>query len=139
MQTEKIKNLALRIKKANRVYLVGNGGSWANSVHICNDLLSVGIKAYTLDPATLTAFANDHGYRSIFARWIDVVGEPGDLLIALSGSGTSANIEEAIAIATIKGMQTELITDYLRTMDMQRSEEMQLEIGHELMRNLKCV
>ena len=120
------------------MYLIGNGGSYANAVHICNDLLSCGVKAYTLDPATLTASANDYGYETVFARWISVVGEAGDLLIALSGSGKSPNILKALDVAREKGMETILISDFLLNVDMQRSEEKQLEIGHQAMRELKC-
>lgn len=129
--------LADAIRKAKRVYLIGNGGSYANAVHICNDLLASGVKAFTLDPATLTASANDYGYENVFSRWISTVGEPEDLLIALSGSGKSANIVNAIAVADEMGMPYVLVTDYLRSMDMQRSEERQLELGHEAMRCLK--
>lgn len=129
--------LIARVRKAPRVYLIGNGGSYANAIHIANDLIACGIKAYTLDPATLTAIANDFGYEVTFARWISTVAEKGDLLIALSGSGTSSNIVKALEIAHIKGMDTELVTDYLRTRDMQQSEEDQLRTGHALMRALK--
>ena len=130
--------LSESILEARRVYLIGNGGSYANAVHICNDLLSCGVKAYTLDPATLTASANDFGYETVFARWIAVVGEAGDLLIALSGSGKSPNILKALDVAREKGMETILISDFLLNVDMQRSEEKQLEIGHQAMRELKC-
>ena len=61
----------------------------------------------------------------------------GDLLIALSGSGRSKNVLNAIRVAKDIGMDHHLITDYLRTMDMQQSEEQQLVIGHELMRALR--
>ena len=129
--------LVERIRKAKRVYLIGNGGSAANSIHICNDLLACGIRAYTLDAATLTASANDYGYHTVFARWIKTVGEKGDLLVALSGSGTSRNITLAIREAKKRGLDTVLVTDYLRTRDMQQSEEDQLWLGHELMRALR--
>lgn len=131
-------NLSERVKKAKRVYLIGNGGSYANAVHISNDLLSVGVKAYTLDPATLTAFANDHGYETAFARWLRVVGEPGDLLVALSGSGKSPNIVNAIAVAKAVGMETVLVTNYLQEKDMQGSEEEQLLVGHQIMKELRA-
>ena len=130
-------NSSRLIRNAKHVYLIGNGGSYANAVHICNDLLACGIKAYTLDPATLTASANDHSYETVFSRWIATVGERGDLLIALSGSGKSPNILKAIRTAKRKGMKTLLITDYLRTLDMQQSEEYQLLWGHEMMRQLR--
>lgn len=130
-------NLAARVKAARRVYVIGNGGSFANAAHICNDLLNVGVRAYTLDPATLTASANDHGFDTVFARWLATVGEPGDMLLALSGSGTSPNILRAIDKAREIGMDFHLETNYLRTMDMQASEEAQLYLGHFLMRAIR--
>jgi len=129
--------LLTKIRKARRVYLIGNGGSYANAAHIGNDLLSCGIKAYTLDAAFLTATANDVAYEDIFARWIETLGEAGDLLIALSGSGTSKNITRAIRAAQMIGMHTHLVTHYLHGRDMQQSEEDQIVLGHELMRALK--
>ena len=125
------------IRCAPHVYIVGNGGSYANAVHIANDLLACGIKAYTLDPATLTASANDYGYETVFARWISTVGEPGDLLIAMSGSGKSPNILAAIRAAEYCGMTVYRIFGNERGEDMQQAEEAQINIGHQLMRGLK--
>jgi D-sedoheptulose 7-phosphate isomerase len=130
-------SLSELVRKAKRVYLIGNGGSYANAVHIANDLLSVGIKAFTLDPATLTAFANDYGYETVFARWIEKVGEPGDLLIALSGSGKSPNILSAVWTAENIGMMAVLVTHYLNGVDMQQSEEEQLVLGHQVLKELR--
>lgn len=130
-------SLAEACKKAKRVYIIGNGGSYANAVHICNDLIGCGIKAHTLDPATLTATANDFGYENVFSRWIVTMGEPEDLLIALSGSGTSTNIVNAMLEAEKIGMETILISDQLQGMNMQQSEEHQLVLGHEAMRRLR--
>jgi D-sedoheptulose 7-phosphate isomerase len=130
-------SLADACKKAKRTYIIGNGGSYANAVHICNDLISVGIKAYTLDPATLTAIGNDFGYENVFSRWLAVVGEDGDLLLALSGSGKSKNIINALREAEKIGMETMLVTDFLKTRDMQESEEDQISFGHEAMRCLR--
>lgn len=129
--------LSQRVRAARRVYLIGNGGSYANAVHICNDLVACGIRAHVLDPATLTANANDYGYETIFERWVSVMGEPGDLLIALSGSGRSANILRAVERARSLGMDVHLETNFLRDLDMQASEEAQLVMGHELMRSLR--
>ena len=125
------------INSANRVYIVGNGGSYANAVHLCNDLLSVGIRAFAPDPATLTAFANDHGYETVFAKWLSVVGEKGDLLIALSGSGKSANILKACDEAERIGMHVHREFGAAQGFDMQASEERQIWLGHELMRALR--
>lgn len=124
-----------RVKKAKRVFIIGNGGSYANAIHMQNDLLSCYKPAFTLDPATLTAFGNDHGYENVFSRWLDVVGESGDLLIALSGSGKSPNILKAIDVAERKGMDVERVFGYPR-FDMQSAEEHQVWLGHELLRAL---
>lgn len=125
--------LAEACRKAKRVYIVGNGGSYANAVHMVNDLLSVGIKAYAMDPATLTAFANDFGYVNAFSIWIDKVGEEGDLLIALSGSGRSQNILRAIGTARLKNMEVLKIFGAERGEGMQEAEEAQVKLGHEAM------
>jgi len=126
--------LAEAIERAKRVYLIGNGGSYANAVHICNDLLACGVRAHVLDPATLTASANDFGYQNVFSRWLSVVGEPGDLLIALSGSGKSHNILKACHAAEKLGMDVWQEFGALRALDMQESEEAQVALGHNLLR-----
>ena len=127
-----------KIRAAKRVYIIGNGGSYANAQHIQNDLLACGIKAFTLDASTLTATANDYGYEETFSRWIRTVGEKGDLLIALSGSGRSKNIIRALRVAKRLGMDTQLITWFLKDYDMQTSEELQLVLGHQWMRELRA-
>jgi D-sedoheptulose 7-phosphate isomerase len=126
------------VKAAKRVYIIGNGGSYANAVHMANDLLACGIKAYTMDSATLTASANDFGYETVFSRWIDTVGEAGDLLVAMSGSGKSPNILNAIGTAHMKEMIVYRIFGNERGEDMQTSEENQIKIGHDLMRALRA-
>lgn len=127
--------LTERIRKAKRVYIIGNGGSYSNAMHIANDLIACGIKAYTLDPATLTASANDHGFDSIFARWLHTVGEKDDLLIALSGSGKSLNILRAISAAHLIGMDVWCEFGAAKGLTMQEAEEQQLHIGHDFLRD----
>lgn len=127
-----ISSLADKVRAAKRVYIIGNGGSFANAQHIANDLLACGVKAYTMDPATFSAFSNDYGYFSGFARWIRTVGEPGDLLIALSGSGKSPNILMAVGEAERIGMEVETIYGAMRGENMQEAEEAQIHIGHKL-------
>lgn len=140
------------IRKAKRVYIIGNGGSYANATHIENDLLSCGVKAFTLSGPTLTAWANDYGYDTVFARWVDRVGEPGDLLLALSGSGNSPNIVNALLAAEKIGMDTFAIVGDFETIGkaaklarhvllygrgMQSAEAQQIVFGHEAMLCLK--
>ena len=129
--------LAERIRRAGRVYIIGNGGSYANAAHIANDLQACGIAAFTLDAATLTATANDFGYEQIFERWLKVVAQKDDLLIALSGSGKSPNILAALAWADHIGMATARIFGAELGQDMQTAEQHQLIVGHELLRALR--
>lgn len=129
--------LSEAVRQARRVYIIGNGGSYANALHMQNDLIASGVRAHTLDPSTLTASANDHGYEFIYSRWLMLFGEPGDLLIALSGSGKSPNILNAIESAKLIGMQVWPIFGAERGEDMQQAEEAQVSIGHDLMRELR--
>lgn len=130
-------NLAHCVREAKQVFVIGNGGSYANAQHICNDLLLCGKPAFCLDPSTLTAFANDFGYDTVYSRWIDVVGREGDLLIALSGSGKSQNILKAVWVARSKGMAVWEEFGARQGLDMQASEERQVWLGHEVMRALR--
>ncbi len=130
--------LLRKIKGARCVFLIGNGGSYANAQHIANDLVACGVAAFTLDAATLTATANDYGYEFIFSRWLTMVAEPQDLLIALSGSGRSPNIVRAVEEALGMEMQVHCIYGNQRGENMQEAEEAQIAIGHEIMRALKC-
>lgn len=129
--------LADLIAVSGRVYIIGNGGSYANAIHIANDLLSVGVPAFTLDQATLTATANDYGWEQGFVRWIKTVGKSGDLLIALSGSGQSKNILNACEAAEEMGMNVWREFGAAQGFDMQASEERQVWLGHEAMRALR--
>jgi len=130
--------LEAKVRRARRIFIIGNGGSYANAIHLCNDLLGVGKPAFTLDAATLTATANDFGYEEVYRRWISVVGARGDLLLALSGSGRSTNVRAAIAEARKRGMEWHLFTDSHTSLDMQASEEAQLLASHSLMRSLRA-
>ncbi len=130
--------LADAIRKAKRVYIVGNGGSAANASHMANDLLAAGVRAYALtDQAIVSAVANDHGWDNVFSAQLHVYGEEGDLLIAMSGSGKSQNVLNAIAEASTKGMEVFKIFGNERDENMQQSEEAQIKLGHEARRCLR--
>ena len=124
------------MRAAARTYIIGNGGSYANALHIQNDLFACGIRAFTIDPATLTATANDHGYEFVFSRWLLSVADAGDMLIALSGSGKSQNILNAVDAAKLIGMDIHKEFGAEQGFDMQCAEERQLWLGHELRRIL---
>lgn len=131
------------------IYLMGNGGSWANAMHIANDMLMVGMSAFVLDPASLTRTANDASYEEVFADWLSVVARPGDLVVGLSGSGRSENIRRGFDVAKLKGATTmgvfgaynddQIPCDILVRAGntMQEAEEHQIKWGHEVMLGLR--
>jgi D-sedoheptulose 7-phosphate isomerase len=144
----------------NWVYLCGNGGSAANAMHLVNDLVygvadgkGPGMRAQALPANTsvLTCLANDIDYSEIFAVQIRTFCKPGDILIALSGSGNSPNIVKAIEAANELGVQSFGILGYsggkakdlLRTPihfavdDMQIAEDLQLIVGHMIVQWLR--
>lgn len=122
----------LRLYRSRRVYIIGNGGSYANAAHIANDLLACGVRAFTLDAATLTAIANDFSFSEVFVQWLRVVADPGDVLIALSGSGKSENILRAVEEAHKMGLWIWKEFGAPQGLGMQESEERQVQWGHEL-------
>ena len=126
------------VRSSKRVFLVGNGGSAANACHLCNDLESCGIRAYVMNEATKSAWENDYEHEVVFVKWIVLHGEPGDLLIALSGSGKSPNILKACEEAERRGMTVHRIFGAELGQDMQTAENHQLVVGHELMRGLRA-
>jgi len=89
----------------------GNGGSAADAQHLVAELVGRfrderrALAAVTLmaDAATLTALANDYGYEQVFARQIEALAAPGDVLFAISTSGNSANVVRAAAAARARG------------------------------------
>ena len=105
------------------VFLVGNGGSAANASHLCEDLgkgtLSdfegqVRLKVMSLTDNTpyILAWANDEGYERVFVEQLKNFAQPGALLIAISGSGNSANVLRAVEYANGHGMVTLSVTGY---------------------------
>ena len=100
---------------AGRPLLVcGNGGSGADALHITGELVGRflrerrALRAICLnaDPAILTAWSNDHGFDTVFARQVEAHAEPGGVLLALSTSGNSPNVVKALEAARARGMAT---------------------------------
>lgn len=105
------------------VFIIGNGGSSANASHLAQDLAkgtklhpehSIRLKALSLTDNTpfLTAQANDEGYDTIFEQQLVTYAKPGDLVIAISGSGNSPNIIKAIEWANNNGLISIGVTGY---------------------------
>ncbi|MFA7239209.1 MAG: SIS domain-containing protein [Sulfuricellaceae bacterium] len=91
--------LVERGRSGKGVYLVGNGGSAAVASHAITDFVNVAkLRAMTLHESSLmTCMANDYGYENAFSRILGVMADAGDVLLAISSSGRSANIRNAVA------------------------------------------
>lgn len=112
---QKIESLARvcvsSVRDGGKILAVGNGGSCADAVHFCEELTGRyrddrdPIPALACaDAGHITCVGNDYGFEHIFSRWVDGLGNAGDVLVALSTSGNSANIVRAVAVASGKGM-----------------------------------
>jgi D-sedoheptulose 7-phosphate isomerase len=98
-----------------KLLALGNGGSATDAMDVVADLRAGAGKPaldLTEDPAILTAIANDIGVDAIFSRQVIAYGAPGDVLLALSTSGNSANVIEALAQARRDGLRTIAMVGY---------------------------
>lgn len=93
--------------QGKKVLIIGNGGSAAIASHMQTDLChSLGIRALVFnEPPLLTALSNDNGYENAFQRLVDLWGEAGDVLVAISSSGKSPNILNACAAARRRNLR----------------------------------
>lgn len=107
---EGIDLLVEHLRNSERVFLIGNGGSGAACDHMANDLCLAGARAQSLtNTNNITCAANDFGFASIFAKQLSWLANPvkeNTLLIALSCSGKSENILEAVKLCRYGGMHT---------------------------------
>jgi D-sedoheptulose 7-phosphate isomerase len=102
------------LKAGNKVLLIGNGGSAADAQHVAAEFVgrykrerpAWAAIALTTDTSALTAIANDYGYEQVFARQLQGLGCYGDVLLALTTSGSSPNILAALAVARDLGLTT---------------------------------
>ena len=100
-----IKDSVAIVKAAKRVIFIGNGGSNAICSHMMEDYMKIAGKptlSFT-DAALITCFANDYGYENAMKEWIQFSYQDGDLLIAISSSGESKNILNAVNAHHQKG------------------------------------
>jgi len=110
--------LVTTLRSGGKVLVAGNGGSAAEAQHFAGELVGrflierqpYAAIALCVDSAVVTAIANDYGYDTIFARQIQGIGRPGDLFVAISTSGASANLLRAAETARRMGMTVVSIT-----------------------------
>lgn len=136
-----------------QVLACGNGGSAANAIHLCNDLVygvapgsADGVRALALcaNQAVMTCLANDAAYEQVFAYQVAVHGRPGDLLVVFSGSGNSPNVVNALIEAHRRGLRTAAVLGFsggrclnlaevavhVPVEDMQVAEDCQQTVSH---------
>jgi D-sedoheptulose 7-phosphate isomerase len=106
------------LQAGGKVLACGNGGSAADAQHFSSELLNrfevnrrgLAAIALTTDSSTLTSIANDEAYTRVFARQVEALGRSGDILLAISTSGDSPNVAEAIQSAHTLGMSVIALT-----------------------------
>jgi D-sedoheptulose 7-phosphate isomerase len=107
-------------RNGKKIFFAGNGGSAATASHFANDLAigprlgeaSFKAVALTDNVAILTAIGNDFGYDEIFVKQLEVLMEPGDVVVVISASGNSTNVVKALEYANRKGNPTVALTGF---------------------------
>lgn len=143
---------AAALAGGKKLVFFGNGGSAADALHLAAELVvrlradrpGIAALALTTNPSVLTAASNDYGFEHVFARQIESLVSPGDVLVALSTSGTSPNIVRGVEAGARRGAFRVALTgetggtlagkvDLLLNVpsrDPQRIQETHITIGH---------
>ena len=106
--------LLTALRAGRKVLVCGNGGSAADSQHFAAELVGRFTRerrawpalALTTDTSALTAIGNDRGFDHVFARQVEALGQPGDVLVGISTSGGSLNVAAAVEAARSRGLFT---------------------------------
>jgi D-sedoheptulose 7-phosphate isomerase len=111
------KTMVESINNGHKIISCGNGGSMADAMHFAEELTGrfrnnrKAIAAIAIsDPTHISCTANDYGYDFIFSRYLEAIGSEGDTLLAISTSGNSENIINAVKVAKNKGMKVVALT-----------------------------
>lgn len=105
------------LAQGNKIISCGNGGSMCDAMHFAeelsgrfrNDRPPLAAVAIS-DPTHITCVANDFGFSKVFSRFVESIGQPGDVLLAISTSGDSPNVVEAAIAAKARGMHVVALT-----------------------------
>lgn len=142
--------------RGNKLMICGNGGSAADAQHMATEFtvrLSKALVrpalpaiALTTDTSFLTACANDFSFDEIFARQVQALGKPGDVLIGLSTSGSSANVVRAIKEAKNLGLTTiglcgsggEIVKLADKTLSIQSTDPNRIQESHLVIEHIVC-
>jgi D-sedoheptulose 7-phosphate isomerase len=93
------------LENKKKIFFIGNGGSNSICSHMMEDFAKIArFQTFSFsDAALITCFANDYGYELAMKEWLSIYLEKGDLLVAISSSGNSPNINNAVDFAAVKG------------------------------------
>jgi D-sedoheptulose 7-phosphate isomerase len=112
-----IELMSAALKNGNKIISCGNGGSMCDAMHFAEELSGrfrqnrKGLAAVSIsDPSHISCVANDFGYNFVFSRYIEALGQSGDVLVGISTSGSSKNVILAVEAAKKKGMKTLVLT-----------------------------
>jgi len=106
------------LRAGGKLMIIGNGGSAADAQHVAAELVNrferdrppLAALALTTDSSILTSVGNDADFRFAFSRQVEALGRPGDVLLAISTSGNSPNVLEAVHVARARGVWTLALT-----------------------------
>jgi D-sedoheptulose 7-phosphate isomerase len=106
------------LRGGHKILICGNGGSAADAQHMAAELVgrfereraALPAVALTTDSSILTAWANDCGYDTVFARQVEALGQPGDALVGISTSGNSPSVIQALRVAQQRGLTCVALT-----------------------------
>lgn len=116
--------------RGNKTIIFGNGGSLADSSHFASEFHAIGPVIALNDPVKITSIANDYSFELVFAQQIRDIGKKGDLVIGLSSSGKSANVNLALQTAQESKMK---IIDFPRVgNNTQEVQNYQYSLLHEI-------
>lgn len=141
------------IEQGGKILFCGNGGSAADAQHLAAELAvrlsqtrrAIPALCLNLDPSAMTATGNDFGFEYVFARQIEALGKPQDILVGISTSGKSPNVLRALEAARAVGIKTVglgagfggIMADYCDLMigvpdttETARIQEMHITLGH---------
>ncbi len=129
-----VASIANAVSNGGKILVCGNGGSAADAQHFAAELVGrfererpeIAAIALTTDTSVLTALANDFGFDQVFSRQVRALGQPGDVLVAISTSGNSPSVLEAVRAALerdlvvvgLSGKGGGLMTALLREQDV---------------------
>lgn len=143
------------LNQGGKIFFAGNGGSAADSQHLAAELVcrlsynrpAMAALALTTDTSGLTAIGNDYSFEHLFSRQIEALGREGDVLIAISTSGKSANILKALDAARAQGLVTvgftgqhapEMAARCELVLNLPSSETPKIQEGHIILGHITC-